>query len=502
MLPEEPSEDTSPCVDVNDILVNCTPVYFRINIHYFLDDNCEGEIAVGTEEDPIVSQTDAMQKAENLIDEVNSFFDVMSQNLIERNHMWGNEAMGVEPSPAQCLPFRFVLDDVFIHCDTEAQTTPTLGLSDFSPYFTNDETVLNIFVGNLPNHSSTGFTIRKDDWMVVETLSAGLSVHEIAHMFGLGHQHDNFNVNGCNDIWQSQHLWDHDCDASTPDQTLVYGCWDHQPEEGCDQDENCEQHPCCPANWGNQHNNISGYSAWASNPDYASVSACQLEVMVNGILGKCDFIAAVDPNCPPPNANITLPAIAQGSDNCPFSFFLSGSVNEVGYSYIILDENGNELNPSGLLSGNAKDLDIYTIDDGYGGVAWPYGMVAGKEYTLVLTVWSDCGTSNTARMEFTLPLPQACGVKEKSTNFIFEYVTPNPTNTDQVSVGLNILKQKNAKIVLSSPLQASAATILYNGLLPEGSQVVDLDLTGVTNGVHIVTIIMDDQIFSKTIVKL
>lgn len=487
------------CVDVNDILTNCTSIYFRVNIHYFLDDNCEGDIAIGVEEDPIVSQEDAIQKAENLINEINGFFDIMSQNLDNSNHMWHNDAMGVDPSPAQCLPFRFVLDDVFIHCDTDAQTT-NVSFSDFDPFLANDETALNIFISNLPNNRSTGFTFRNGEKMVVETLGSGLSVHEIAHMFGLGHQHDNFDVNGCNDVWQSQYTWDHDCDASTPSQLLIHGCWDHTPSEGCDPEQGCEEHPCCT--WGNQHNNISGYSAWAGNPEYASVSACQLEVMVNEILGKCDYIAAIDPACPPPNANITQPAIAQGRTSCPFSFFLSGSVHEVGHSYIILDSNGNEIEASGLIDDTAQDLDIYTLDDGYGGAMWPYGMVAGEQYTLVLSVWSDCGTTNTTKVDFTLPLPQPCGVKEKSRSFLFDYLTPNPANTNQVSLGLDVLNQTYVDIFLTSPLQSSGTVTLYRGQLSTGSQQVALNLAGIDNGVHIITVVMDDQLFSKTIVKL
>ncbi len=41
-LPDPPVNESSDCFDVDSIITNCIPIYLRVNVHYFLDDDCSG----------------------------------------------------------------------------------------------------------------------------------------------------------------------------------------------------------------------------------------------------------------------------------------------------------------------------------------------------------------------------------------------------------------------------------------------------------------------------
>lgn len=55
MLP--PSESLDHCFTVQTIFDNCTKIWLRVNIHFFLDDNCEGTL------DPLGNETISPEKA-------------------------------------------------------------------------------------------------------------------------------------------------------------------------------------------------------------------------------------------------------------------------------------------------------------------------------------------------------------------------------------------------------------------------------------------------------
>jgi hypothetical protein len=130
---EEPinNTNTDDCLDFQNIIENCEIVWLRVNVHFFLDDNCEGEIAMGDKQccldnnlpylpDCDFTAENAHNLAESLISRANEFAENMSDNL-----PWGNEMIKIgllpEDAEAQCMPIRFLLDGVYLHCNSNAQ---------------------------------------------------------------------------------------------------------------------------------------------------------------------------------------------------------------------------------------------------------------------------------------------------------------------------------------------------------------------------------------------
>ncbi len=65
-LPE--SSPPTPCFDVDEVFENCTPVWIRVNVHFFIGDNCQGSIDPLT---PGINSDLAFYWAKKLIDEAN-----------------------------------------------------------------------------------------------------------------------------------------------------------------------------------------------------------------------------------------------------------------------------------------------------------------------------------------------------------------------------------------------------------------------------------------------
>jgi hypothetical protein len=57
------------CFDVNQVLANCTPVYVRINFHFFTDTDCDGTIQVSN-----TNQGSVYKLAEDLLNSANNAY--------------------------------------------------------------------------------------------------------------------------------------------------------------------------------------------------------------------------------------------------------------------------------------------------------------------------------------------------------------------------------------------------------------------------------------------
>lgn len=117
--PPVPDTQKNHCFEVDLIQETCTKVWVRINVHFFLDDNCGGTLdPLGLEDIPI---EDAYKVAEEWVESANEQLGDLYPQWIQIplwHSMWNDPA---NVKPAQCNPIRYALSGVYIHCDTNAK---------------------------------------------------------------------------------------------------------------------------------------------------------------------------------------------------------------------------------------------------------------------------------------------------------------------------------------------------------------------------------------------
>ncbi len=87
------------CFNVQNIWDNCVTVWVRVNIHFFLDDNCDGGIQIIPGDD-FVAAADGYQVAETLINNANNTLEAM-----ENHHQWNSESWPpTVVTEATCIP--------------------------------------------------------------------------------------------------------------------------------------------------------------------------------------------------------------------------------------------------------------------------------------------------------------------------------------------------------------------------------------------------------------
>jgi len=131
------------CFDIDWVQENCIPVYINVNFHFFLDDNCEGNLAAAGYVNENLEAANAFNLAENLIIKANNAFENMGENS-----QWNQAVNNATETDAQCIPIRYVINGIYVHCDLNAQTT-ALGWSKFNSYEVDGSTTMNIYVSDI-----------------------------------------------------------------------------------------------------------------------------------------------------------------------------------------------------------------------------------------------------------------------------------------------------------------------------------------------------------------
>jgi hypothetical protein len=355
-LSQELEQELSPesvvpmdyCFDISTVQNDCIPVYVRVNLHFFLDDYCQGELAAADYVTENLLPQNAFSLAENLVDEANTYFEKMSANIQSLNFQWNAIDHGAVATSSQCIPVRYVLAGVKIHCNTDAQNVYT-SFTELNPFQINGITEVNVYVTDYISGNGNGFASNSGNDAVVENFTPGLFNHELGHVFSLLHT---FDVDGCDDTWDYNWGWDLNCDAI--DDVFGDKCWNSEPRypaqpndlDACDNNIYCEDHPCCE--WTAQNNNLLTYSAWGYNADYSALTPCQITRSLTDISDlMCDYVAGIHEGWPPPNANIGVIPNSTGIMKCPACFYLNASDNENVYTLKILNQNDDILLESG-----------------------------------------------------------------------------------------------------------------------------------------------------------
>lgn len=72
--PEYPTSASDHCFDIEYVQENCIPVYVNVNVHFFLDDNCQGNIATAPGVTANLNPNNAFEIAEQMVNDANAFF--------------------------------------------------------------------------------------------------------------------------------------------------------------------------------------------------------------------------------------------------------------------------------------------------------------------------------------------------------------------------------------------------------------------------------------------
>lgn len=514
VLPPDTSIAGTPahhCFNVDSIIDNCITVFLNVNIHFFLPDDCDGDIGTAPTQTGDLSKENAFALAEQLINDANSFLEEIGNNVL-----WGVDFHGGTPDTTECIPIQLVLNGVQVHCDSDAQNT-NVNFSDFTGYRHNSGSELNIFVSNvLPRafDNPNGFAGLGGKEMVVENFNPSLLIHELGHLLGLDHPFSD--QQGCDDIWGENFSWnyDTDCDGQPDESGLT--CW--QTEQGrevvepdttyylsyCDTShpDVCEIHPCCY--WHNQNNNVMSYNKHSTNPAAGAFSPCQLRKMMEHLsLYKCDYIESVG-TCPPPKSNIGLLPPNYAFGNCPTCFNLEASFNEDLHDIDILDSQGNIIVQTGHIYNEATTFCIEPKADKFGNPYWPNGMVAGDTLTLRLTVQNDCGDSDVEEVQFVLPLPCSTLDPEISVldNFVVDSLSPNPGS--QI-VQLYVDSEVSTSIIVYGIHSTTGTTYgepMSQQLNAADNQIINLDVTSWLQGIHTIVVTDGQEIELQNFLKL
>ncbi|MBL7826212.1 MAG: T9SS type A sorting domain-containing protein [Saprospiraceae bacterium] len=483
-----------------DIYEDCIPVYVNVNAHVFVDTDCGGGVQfLGT------SQNESYAWVENYINQCN-------YALINNPVQWHSN------QPAACMPFRWVLRGVYMHCLTSSS------YSNAGSYLTNTGSELNTFFTISPaSGTSWGGHI------VVEEPYISVFNHEMGHEYGLAHSHveNDFPSGHCDDTDPHLQIWDKDCDGILEDKQfgtaldeVDFICWTYITNDplsgpGGETDKNfnsvhdcqeitpCTVSPCC--DWDAINNNIMAYNAFQSA--FTPCQSLRMLEIAHENPNRCKFVEAVGPACPPPSAFITQTARdgANINEYCTESLVLSACFNESAYKCDIMLKGSQALVYStGWLNEPANDIK-FTTDPVQIQLTGQNLLVLSPntEYVATVFVENSCNDQDSYTFEFTTPVISNCSsvVDPGSTGTPLSLiVNPNPaTGSVQISFDAN----NNEVFVISAHnLLTGVPTTLENSFSAvSGANNLSLGVSGLPTGNYLLKVQSSQKLFHGQFIK-
>ncbi|MBK8623685.1 MAG: hypothetical protein IPN79_18500 [Saprospiraceae bacterium] len=475
------------CFDIEEILEGCDEgkfIWIKVNLHFFTTTDCKGSVQVF----PGATQTNLYRLGEEYIE--------LSNALLA-----GNFPQWVTETTASCIPFRYVLKGIYVHCKSNAVGN---NFSDMSQnYAVNKDSELNIFIANLPatqfsnptgqvNGIGNTYSLTAIDWCIPGNLN-----HEIGHLLDLNHAHE---IDNIADTPTLRWNWDGNCDGnytSTHPDLFNKFCWSYEGDSqadrnsnmvnDCEEEEPCEIYPCCSWSWVN--NNTMGYNAYQN-----CFTAGQIERMLQNLDGfKCDFIETIS-ECPPPNAFVSQTPFSLATNDCFQCLYLHASVNETKYRYIVYKNTVGgpiEVENTGWVNGEATTY-CYNV------IAGTNKLDPNTSYTIVLTVENECEEQDQISYNFTTPT-SGCGNETIKT---FNLKSPNPTD-GSLRIKFNAEDNEIYQIKVFDANTSGSIVITENfQAADEGENEVILDLSGLSNGSYYVLAWGQFNIYGGTVIKI
>jgi hypothetical protein len=490
--------NTPPCFDVDYVAEKCIPVYVRINLHFFVDESCDGKI----------QQVNRNQS---------SIYKIAEEMIEAANHSFAhNDAQWQVSDPViPCVPIRLLLKGIYTHCKTNAiGIYNTLYLQQ--QFGINTDSEINFYIasssdgstgiGYHNNRCGSAVVFNKETWW-----SIGNFVHELGHILTLKHSFERFD--GCDDTPVILHNWDKNCNGIIESQAHPkyneqdLTCWnklepgkkpgDDGYSDGnsngvhdCDEQPPCTDSPCCKMEF--QDNNIMSYSAAKS-----AITTCQLRRMLKDLSGfNCSLIEQID-GCPPANAFITQnPEDLKNKSDCHECLILEASVNESWYELKIYEnENGvyKLVYQSGTTQGKAINF-CYRTGEAFAGM--PNYLKPSTEYKAVLTTGNECSESSTV-YHFITNNPGCNNVSYETLE-----IYPNP--------GTDLINVEFSSTASTESLQAYVKNIVngkYYTMFPEKrssneENTLQMNINSLPQGNYSLYILNGNKLFQNNFVKL
>lgn len=385
------------CLNVKGIISNCQTLWIKVNIHLYVNDQCEGKLAMSSGVTYDTNLENAYSIAEDIINKSNLFAENISDNK-----PFQNESIKLPPV-AQCYPMRFLLKDVHVHCDNQRLTDK----HNWNNQVVNQNDEINVFVTKITN-GPNGWTNFKGDYLVSNGLTGAIIPHEVLHIGNVHHTWEEYGIYQLEDTWQNNVDWDHDCNPDTPNFKGAINCWSTADSSKCPM-ISCPlniKHPCC--DWGHQTSNLMSGSAWAENGTYATVTHDQIEralTTFNQLF--CQKIAAIDPECPPSSSVIGILPAENLQDDTSYSINFEASMNEVEYKYEFFLDGLDEqklVYSCNWKNGKAKSYCVNLKSKWYAKPGnYEDGFKAGYTYNVKLLTKDACGNIAESTKSFTLP---------------------------------------------------------------------------------------------------
>jgi hypothetical protein len=489
--------DNTPCFDMDYVYKNCIPVYVRVNLHFFVNDKCNG----------LVQQMNKIQKdvygiAEEMIYYANKTFE-------------NNEAQWqVVGAVAPCVPVRLVLKGIHMHCKSDAVgIVNTIELNE--QFGVNKTTEINFYIADTDigasgigyhlDRSGSATFFNKESWWTI-----GNFVHELGHILNLDHS---FSTDDCDDTPQIKFNWDKNCNgiferSSNKDENEKdLTCWNkieankNKGEEGfsdinknlvhdCNEKNPCTECPCCRQEF--IDNNVMSYSAIKS-----ALTECQVKLMLEDLSEfNCGLIEKIG-DCPPATAFITqIPEDLKDESKCKECLILEASTNEEEYELKIYKRiNGQEqlVYNGGKIIGQAQNF-CYKTGTAFEGLK--NYLEHETKYVAYLVTKNSC-SEDLFEYEFITNSSDCNSVQYESLA-----ITPNP--------GVNLINVEFESQVIGEKLECIAKELItgnhyvvfHNHISKLGMNRIDLDVTHLPEGIFKLTIVGENSIFQNTFIKM
>lgn len=439
-ISEIPEPDNSPDPHACDFgtydINNCGLIYIAVNFHFFVNDDCSGN--VGAAPGLNLTQGEAFQEAESILKRANNYNERIGQNMQYNQAFWGAPV-----TAPQCVPIRYVTNEIFIYCDSSRKQNPG-GAS--APWANStsypgaiNTAVADIFFSSQP--SVTGYTNIGARYVVVENFEGQNFHHEVGHTGTL--QHTNAANEFCDDTPRIDWEYDFNNDSIFERNSFNNPCFDSAPfvtvnnvdYDQCNPDGTVviNRSPCCDMENRDNNTMVAGALA-AQQSSRAAMTPCQVGTLVtNYFTTKCDMVRAVEPACPPASAFIGVLPSVDFSQDCDFTLYFEASMEDKEYrlTYELLEGNSySRLFRTDWASGPATNRH-YGVGRNRGQNGIDQTLLSNADYRITLETKNNCGEAAEHSIIFTTG---DCDIRDDDGGgvvFIPEgnlRVFPNPTN--------------------------------------------------------------------------